>query len=735
MASFILSSKAKSNTQENTKHLLHIVIICILLAAAIISIYWQVIRFEFIELDDPQYIANNFVKQGISFDGIRWAFSAVYASNWHPLTWISHMLDIQLFGMNPGMHHLTNTIFHILNTIFLFLLFERMTGALWRSAVIAALFALHPVHVESVVWISERKDVLSTFFWMLTIMGYVWYIQKRNVPRYLVVVLFYILGLLSKPMLVTLPFVLLLLDYWPLNQLKIDQKGDSNSGHITSAMRYSSRGPNLSILLLEKIPLIVFALISCGVTLFAQRSGGAIRTFAEIGLGVRIVNAVNSYIFYLGKALCPVYLSIFYPYPHTFHLLWIISCVLLLLFISTFVLFYVSKFPYLLVGWLWYLGTLIPVIGIVQIGDQSIADRYTYIPLIGIFLMIVWGLGDFFSKCHYRKYFLKIILPIVSIILIVASWSQIGFWKNNQTLFRHALAVTENNYLAHGILGVDLINHGNVDGAIKEYQKAIEINPNYYLGYFRLGQALSVKKEYGKAIDYYLKGLEIKPDDILALNYLGDLLAKIGKTDEAINRYNDSLRIDPHQPLVYNNLGNTYMLKGNAEKAIKYYQYAINVKHNYSEAIKNLKNARIIQRIQELLKADPQNIILYAKLGDLYSQVGGYDEAIAQYQKAILIEPKFIHAMSGLVLIYSNRHAYTKALDVLMSMQKIQPGNPEVTYNIACIYSKQNKPDESIIWLKQALEDGFHNWDLLKNDPDLTNIRNTSYLNELIKNH
>lgn len=713
-----------------------VIIICIFLTIVTLSVYWQVIRFDFIWLDDSTYVANNnFIKQGICFDGIRWAFSEFYAANWHPMTWVSHMLDVQLFGVKPGMHHLTNLIFHIINAMLLFLVLERMTGAMWRSAVVAGLFALHPLHVESVAWISERKDVLSAFFWILTMMGYHCYIQKRTVTRYLIIVLFFVLGLLSKPMLVTLPFALLLLDYWPLNQLRIDRKRDNKNGDATEVMGSCDKYPNLSVLLLEKIPLMVLAMISCGVTLFAQKSGGAIRTISVIGLGERVGNAISSYIVYLGKMLCPVHLTIFYPYPDVFHPLWVILCALLLLIISAFVLLSARRFPYLVVGWFWYIGTLIPVIGILQVGDQSMADRYTYIPLVGIFLMIVWGLKDIFDRLHSNKYFVATVTIVVFILLSVASWRQVSYWKNNEALFRHALAVTKNNYLAHGALGGVLIQQGNADEGIKECQEAIRINPYFYPAYFRLGEEFTKKKDYERASEYYAEGLKIKPDDILALNYLGDLFAKTGKTHEAIIRYSESLQIFQHQPVVYNNLGNVYLLNGDIDKATEYYQDALYEEPNNSQVIKNLKNARVIKEVQKLLKANPQNINLYTKLGDIYGQLGGYDKAISQYQKAISIQPKSTQAMNGLVIIYSNRQEYHKALDVLMNMQKIQPNNPDIYYNISCIYAKQKMIDQSVNWLKQSVGKGFHNWELIENDPDLEIIRNTSAVNELIKNH
>jgi tetratricopeptide (TPR) repeat protein len=371
----------------------------------------------------------------------------------------------------------------------------------------------------------------------------------------------------------------------------------------------------------------------------------------------------------------------------------------------------------------------------VQAGSQSMADRYTYIPLVGIFLMIVWGLGDVFAKWHYREYFQKILTTIVFIILIITSWLQVSFWKNDETLFRHALAITENNYVAHGILGDVFLNRGNIDRAILEYLEAIRINPNLFDVYIRLGNTYAKKNEDRKALDYYSKGLKIKPHDILTLNLLGDLSGKMDNMDEAIKRYNESLQINPHQPLVNNSLGSAYILKENTEKAIECYQNAIKENPNDSEGINHLYNARIIIMLQKLLNAEPQNITLYLKLGDIYSQMGGYDEAIAKYKKVISIQPKCIYAMNAIVQIYLIRKEYTKAIDELMNMQQIQPDNPKISYAITCIYAKQNMTDKSIYWLKQSIDKGFHNWDLIKKDPDLANIRNTDFINELIKNH
>ena len=737
MAEFISSNKNISNPQGNTGHLYTMILVSILIAVVTLSVYWNVIGFSFIRLDDSAYVTDNlFVKKGISLDGIKWAFSEVYVDYWHPLTWLSHMSDIQLFGLNPGMHHLTNLVFHILNAILLFIVLDRMTGAVLKSTAVAVFFALHPLHVESVAWISERKDVLSAFFWMLTMLSYHWYILKRTILRYLTVVTPFILGLMSKPMLVTLPFVLLLLDFWPLNRFNSDWENvHERNPSFLNTFRSSNRRHLLSILILEKIPLIMLGMVSCVITVYGQKSVGAMRDLATIELSSRVSNAITAYITYLGKMLWPTHLAIFYPYPNSIQPLWVLLCAIVLLSITVCGFLYAKKSPYLIVGWFWYLGTLMPVIGIIQVGDQLMADRYTYIPLIGIFLIVVWGFTDFVAKWRYKKVFLGGSSAIIFALLIISTWLQIGFWKNNEALFSHAVTVTENNYLAHGILGSVFIAKGDVNVGIKEYYEAIRINPYYYLAYFRLGEVFTRRKEYDKAIEYYSKGLEIKPEDILARNYLGNLFAKLGRTDDAINQYNESLRKVPHQSVVYNNLGNTYVLKGDIEKAIGCYQYAINEKHDYYDAIKNLKNALTIKKVQELLKSDPQNFTLYTKLGNIYYQLGVYDEAVAQYQKAISIQPNFSQAMNGLMIIYSRRQEYDKAISILKNLKLIQPDNPEVYYNIACLYAKQNMIDKSIDWMKQAIKKGFHDWDLIKNDPDLANIRNTAYLNELIKIH
>jgi protein O-mannosyl-transferase len=737
--------KTKWKNKENPDKFFQQTFIYFFLITVILAVYWQVTSFEFINLDDPLYvIGNQSIRHGINPESIKWAFSSVeYASNWHPITWISHALDIQFFGMNPGMHHLTNVIFHIVNTILLFIVLEKMTGALWRSAVVAALFALHPLHVESVAWISERKDVLSTFFWLLTMLGYIWYIQQRTVLRYLVVILSYILGLLSKPMLVTLPFILLLLDYWPLNRLETIQKVDIRSSHGNDIVGSGGWWSRLSTLILEKIPLILCALISCGVTFYAQLSSGAVNSLEKIKLIIRIANAIISYVVYLEKMVWPIKLAVFYPYPEIINPFEALLCTLFLLIITTLILIAARNLPYLAVGWVWYLVTLIPVIGIVQVGAQQLADRYTYISLVGIFIIVVWGFTDILTRWRYGKVVLGVLSAFVFTLLMITTWEQLGTWKDSETLFRHALAVTKNNYLAHNNLGVAISTRGDIEGAIWHYRQAIKIKPNYIRACDNIGFKLFDEKKYNEALNQFQECLKIDPENSITHIGLGDTLMATSSFTGAIRSYTEALRINPNHTEVYSKLGLAYLKKGNFQDSIKYCQKALMIEPDDGIAIKVLEVANIAQlriegSILELVKSlqtQPENPEIHYKLGDIYQQQGKYDEAIFQLQKAISINPTYSQAMYKLVVVYSDLQDYTNALSMLQKMRLLQPANPEIYYNIACIYAKQNKVSDSISWLKQAIEKGFHNWELIKSDSDLANIRNTAFVHELIKNH
>ena len=574
------------------------VLVCLFLVIAILAVYLQVKNHAFVNFDDGWYVSDNYhVKAGLTLENLAWAFTDTQTGNWHPLTRLSHMLDVQLYGMNPGSHHMTNVLFHIVNTLLLFLVFWRMTGSLWRSAFVAALFAIHPLHVESVAWVSERKDVLSTFFWLLTMWSYVLYVERPGMNRYLTALLFFILGLMAKSMLVTLPFVLLLLDYWPLGRirfgkLRIDGTGD--------------QGLPIRRLIIEKIPFFALSAAVGVVTLFFQHSRGAVGSLDRFPLTIRIANTLVSYIIYIGKMFWPVKLAAFYPHPGVLPWWQVTAACLLLVFISFLAIRYLKHRPWFIVGWLWYIGTFVPVIGLVQVGYQAMADRYTYVPLIGLFVIAAWGVPDLVSRLvsglNHKRIGLAASTAALFLILMIISWFQVTYWKNSITLFKHALDVTDNNYLAYNGLGNALMRRGKVNDAIIHLSSALEIKPDYAQAHNSLGNALKIQGRTNEAIDHYLKALEIKSDYAEVHYNLGHTLLTHGRLKEAIVHYSDALRIRPDYAEAHNHLGYVLMRQGKIEEAINHFRETLRIKPDHENAKKNLKNSLTAQESSRKLK-------------------------------------------------------------------------------------------------------------------------------------
>jgi protein O-mannosyl-transferase len=554
------------------------VLICLALAIFTVITFWSLKDCGFINFDDNDYVYENaYVQSGLNTNSIGKAFSSELmdkSGNWHPLTWLSLMLDYQIFGLNPHGYHLINLLFHVLNTVLLFLIFHRMTKKLWPSAFVACLFAIHPLHVESVAWITERKDVLSTFFWMLTMGAYSYYVEHPGLRRYSLVLLFFVLGLMAKPMLVTLPFVLLLLDYWPLQRfqeitgikssaardcstypiplrsafgigvstIKPDSKTQAEGSNLPPSDKQKKKSKKKQALketlevkkpadpeykwswiyplLWEKVPLFVLVILSSVVTYIAAQSAGAVHSEA-IPLGVRIGNAFISYITYIGKMIWPGNLAVFYPYSKLLLPWQVIGSVILLIAITVVVIWRVKRSPYLATGWLWYVGTLMPVIGIVQAGDQAMADRYTYIPLTGLFIMAAWGIPELLKKWQYRKEILLASSALSILCLSIITWTQVGYWQNNITLFDHTLTVTDNNWLIYYNRGVTHVPLGNYRQAIEDFNKAIEIKPDYIDAYYNRGHAYADLGNYRQAIEDYGRVIKIKPDSADAYNNRG----------------------------------------------------------------------------------------------------------------------------------------------------------------------------------------------------------------------
>ena len=500
-----------------------VILICLVLTSMVLAVFAQVRSHEFINYDDYDYVTgNNAVLTGLSWQNVQWAFTTNQASNWHPLTWLSLMLDRQLFGVNPAGFHITNLILHIANILLLFMVLKKMTGALWQSAFVAALFALHPLHVESVAWIAERKDVLSTFFWLLAMLTYVRYVKQPNTARYLLVLLIFALGLMAKPMLVTLPFVLLLLDYWPF-QRKISRH-----------------------LLVEKIPFFALSVISSIITFLVQQNT-AMTDIDAFSLNGRIANVFLSYAQYIGKMFWPQNLAVFYPFSTERIPFWqVAACVLLLLGISVFVVYLGRNQKYLLVGWFWFVGTLVPVIGIIQVGSQAMADRYTYVPLIGLFIMVSFGGAELFGKLRYGIRISAVSAAVIISALMVCTYRQAGFWRSSITLFEHATQVTQNNYLAYSNLSNAFGQKGDYDAAIKNGLESLRIRPNYDRPCYNLGMAYYFKGDREKAIYYWTDTLKINPKYPDANYNLATVFLAKNDTAGAIKHLQEELKINPN---------------------------------------------------------------------------------------------------------------------------------------------------------------------------------------------
>jgi len=629
-----------------------ILFIYLLLILTILVAYWQVKDFEFVGYDDGLYVTeNSHVQAGLTCESIKWAFTTFHAGNWHPVTWLSHMLDIELYGLNPMGHHWTNLQIHIINTLLLFFILQYMTGALWQSAFVAALFALHPLHVESVAWVAERKDVLSTFFGMLTILAYIKYVKKRNFLRYSLIFIFLSLGLMAKPMLVTMPFVLVLLDFWPLERLKY----------------YSlHQSPKLLSLIYEKIPLFIPVAISSVLTILAQKEVGALYTFEVLPITTRIANALISYNNYIIKTIWPQNLAVYYPHPFGSLPLWSVFGAALLISGSLFLSVYtIKKYPYIIVGLLWFLGTLVPVIGLIQVGSQAMADRYTYIPLIGLFLIIAWGGSDLLKKWTHKHIVYAAVLSIaVFSALTVRSFQQTSHWKNGITLFKNAVNVIGNHPDLHYSIGIHFAVAGRYEKAIYHYKEALKIKPNHVEALFELGTVLY---DYGKtdgAIFYLQKAIDKNPDHTNAHNNLANILYIQGKHEEAILHYKKILRINPEYANAHSNLANIFYFQGKIDEAAFHFKKAldINPKHdgahyNFGVLLVNQhQHKEALVHFAEIIKNNPDNKQAYNQIGIILLEQGKIETAKKFFAKAVQIDPGYKDAINNLLILKSILH-------------------------------------------------------------------------------
>ncbi len=545
--------------------------ISVALGVVILAVYAPVGHHDFLNYDDDKYVTQNaVVGNGLTWRGVSWALTAGEASNWHPLTWLSHMLDVTLFGLNAGPHHVTNLVLHTANALLLFVVLGRITNAPARSAFVAALFALHPLHVESVAWIAERKDVLSTLLWMLTLSAYVSYVDRPRFRPYVLTVGLFALGLMAKPMLVTLPFTLLLIDFWPLGRM---------NGSIRSA---------LPRLVREKVPLFVLAAASSVITVLAQRS--AMRDLYSVPISARFANAAVSYLAYIGKALWPTHLAVLYPYPSSMPAWWPVAA-LALIGISILAIRTARQHPYIPVGWFWYVGTLVPVIGLVQVGVQSMADRYTYVPLIGLFVIVAWGMPDVLRGGPFRR-----AIPVAAALVIAMcaalTRAQLAPWEESVPLWRHTVSATTNNAVGHYNLGIALDAQGKTDEAMDHYLETLRIDPAHGEAQIHVGVGLAAQGKIDEATALLSETVRLRPNWVVAHYNLALVLIRQDKTNEAVAEFLEAVRIDPAFALGHNGAGIALANAGKAQEAIGHFNEALRLNPEDAEARKWVNSLR-----------------------------------------------------------------------------------------------------------------------------------------------
>ena len=633
--------------------------IFLLLATMTFTAYWQVRHHDFVNYDDTLYVTENpHVTAGFTVDGVKMAFTDIRTGNWHPVTLLSHMLDCQLFGLNPGPHHLSNLFFHIINALLLFHILYRTTGDLWPSSFVSALFALHPLHVESVAWVSERKDVLSTFFLLLTIWNYIIFIKHKMNSRYLAIHFFFILGLMAKPMLVTLPFLLLLLDFWPLRRLgKFDLF--NNNRISTSAIR------PVYDLIREKYLLFFISSVFCIITYITQKSAGAVGSIEKFPFDLRLGNALVSYTNYIVKMVWPSGMAVFYPHPEIIPVWESSLSFIVLVLLTVLSLRFARNYPYFIVGWLWYLFTLLPVIGLIKVGLQAMADRYTYIPLVGLFIIFSWGMYDLMSAKRIKVIGFWIISIIVLSIFSILSWKQIKYWENTETLYQQALDVTDNNYFIHVALGNELDKQGKLTEANSHYREAIRIKPNFATAHNQIAQFLAKQEKYDEAMYHFKEAIRIKPDFAEAYYYLGYIFEQQGRLNSAILQYKTALRINPNYGKAHNSLGTLFYKLENLEKSVLHYQKAVNILPYNADWHFNLgitllalgkKNAAV-NHFLTVLDINSADYIAHFEIGNVMFSLRNFVKANYHYSEALKIKPDHAetHNNMGAVLVKTGK--------------------------------------------------------------------------------
>ena len=678
--------------------------ICLFLAAIVWLVFGQTVHFAFVGYDDNTYVYENpDVTCGLSLNGVEWAFTHVVVSNWHPLTMLSHMLDCQLYGLNAGGHHLTNVLLHTASVILLFLALRQMTGKLWRSAMVAAVFGIHPLRAESVAWVAERKDVLSGLFFMLTLWAYVRYASRHfSLGRYLWVAILFALGLLCKPMLVTLPFVLLLLDYWPLGRFQL------------TSIRATLRA--LWPLFREKIPFFVLAAVLSVVEFLAQSNARI--ALEHLSAARRFANMIVSYGTYMREMVWPRNLGAHYPFVPAAPIWQIVSVGALLLTFTMLAIRVARRNAYILVGWLWYLGMLVPVIGLVQVGSQSHADRYTYLPQIGLYLLLTWAAADVCGRWRYRHVALGGASVMILIALIFCARAQASYWQNSESLWTHTLASSSNNAYAHDNLGRALYDLGRKQEAMVHFRQALQVNPRYAPAQDDLGLALFQMGQKDEAIIHLRQASQINPQDAKIHDHLGNALLSLGRMDEAIIQFRQALQINPKDADAENDLGFALFQIGQKDEAITHLRQALQINPNDGKRENNLgfalfqigqKDEALIH-FQRVLQISPDDANARGILGRALLQVGREGEAIVEFQKALQINPRQPEIQNTLAWVLATAPLATlrdgrRAVELAEEANQTSSGeNPLFLRTLAAAYAEAGRFDDAVHIAQRARE-------------------------------
>ena len=626
-----------------------------LLGVVTLIVYWRMTGYGFTNVDDPDYITKNpQVSAGLTWPGTVWAFQTGAVGNWHPLTWLSHMVDCQLYGLNAGGHHAANLFFHLANTLLLFVWLRRATGARWRSFFVAALFAWHPLHVESVAWVSERKDVLSAFFWFLALLAYLRHARSPSSAKYLLTLLLFACGLMSKPMVVTFPFVLLLIDYWPLGRLRVAGCGVVASPVEAESQRILPEDPVVAIpprsmthLVREKVPFFALSLVSSIVTYRVQAAGGAVSSFAETGLYSRLTNAVLAYARYLAKTLWPIDLSPIYPFSKKLPGAQLLAASLILILLSAWFAFRARRHSYLVMGWLWFLGTLVPTIGLVRVGAQSMADRYMYLPSVGLFILVVWGLDAIGQFSPPRRRSLAALGGLALAGCLTGTWFQLGYWADPVTLYRRAVELNADNYIAYDYLGKSLEDKGWNELALSCYSEAVRLRPRFVVGQYNLGTLLMAQGRLAEATDHLQAAVTADPNFAKGYNNLGSALFKRGRISDAKTQFSRAIALDPDEPSAHHNLGTLLLAESQWAEAEAQFSEAIRLQPDFSEAHLNLALVYVRQgkpgdasaHFSEVVRLHPDNLEARFSLGLALLEVGEAAAAAAQFSECLRLRP------------------------------------------------------------------------------------------------